>query len=101
MVFREYLRERQLKDALLVQAIREKEALVLAQKEIKVLQGFLPICAGCKMIRDQRGNWNNIEDYLSEHSEARLSHGICPDCAARLYPELRLQPATEGAPLYS
>jgi hypothetical protein len=101
MVFREYLRERQLKDALLVQKISEKEALELAHREIKILQGFLPICAGCKMIRDQRGTWNHIEDYLSEHSEAKLSHGICPDCAARLYPELKPQPATEGAPLHS
>lgn len=101
MVFREYLRERQLKDGLLVQALSEKEALERAQKEIKVLQGILPICASCKMIRDQRGNWNHIEDYLSEHSEARLSHGICPDCVARLYPELCSRPATEEAPLHS
>jgi hypothetical protein len=96
MVFREYLRERLLKDALLVQAISEKEELARAQKEIKVLKGILPICASCKMIRDKEGNWNHLEDYLSEHSEARLSHGICPDCVRRLYPELRSHRATEG-----
>lgn len=101
MVFREYLRERQLKDELLKRAIREKEALERAHKEIKVLQGILPICASCKMIRDHRGEWNHIEDYLSEHSEARLSHGICPECVVRLYPELSPQEATEGAPLHS
>ena len=88
IVFREYLRERQLKDALLVQTIRDKEELEKAHKEIKILKGILPICASCKMIRDNKGNWNRIEDYLDEHSEAKLTHGICPDCVARLYPEL-------------
>jgi hypothetical protein len=88
IVFREYLRERQLKDALLVQTIRDKEELEKAHKEIKILKGILPICASCKMIRDDKGNWNRIEDYLDEHSEAMLTHGICPNCVARLYPDL-------------
>ena len=88
-VFREYLRERRLKDALLAQTIRDKDELERAQNEIRVLRGYLPICASCKNIRDESGNWNQIEKYLSEHSEARLSHGICPDCVARLYPYIR------------
>jgi hypothetical protein len=91
IVFREYLRERQLKDTLLAQTIRDKEELEKAQKEIKILKGIIPICAGCKMIRDKEGNWNHFEEYLNEHSEAKLSHGICPDCVSRLYPELSIK----------
>lgn len=88
IVFREYLRERQLKDVLLTQTIKDKKELEQAHKEIKILKGILPICASCKKIRDKEGDWNHIEDYLSEHSEAKLTHGICPDCLTRLYPEL-------------
>ncbi|MGA2381995.1 MAG: CHASE3 domain-containing protein [Gemmatimonadales bacterium] len=58
-----------------------------AQAEVKVLGGLLPICANCKKIRDDRGYWNQIESYVHEHSEADFSHGICPECAAKLYPE--------------
>jgi hypothetical protein len=54
---------------------------------IRVLRGFLPICASCKKIRDDRGYWNQIESYIKEHSEAEFSHSICPACAERLYPE--------------
>jgi hypothetical protein len=59
-----------------------QEALAKA----KLLSGMLPICAACKKIRDDKGYWNQIEEYLSEHSEAEFSHGICPECARRLYP---------------
>jgi PAS domain S-box-containing protein len=73
---------------------REREELIekleKAMHEIKQLQGIIPICASCKKIRDDKGAWNQLEAYISEHSEARFSHGICPECAARLYPELRL-----------
>ena len=86
IVFREYLGERRLKDALLAQTLRDKEELEMAQNEIRVLRGTLPICASCKKIKDESGNWNQIEKYLSEHSQARWSHGLCPDCVARLYP---------------
>jgi ligand-binding sensor domain-containing protein len=58
-----------------------------ALADVKILQGFLPICASCKNIRDDQGYWNHIEAYISEHSEAEFSHGICPKCAAKLYPE--------------
>ncbi|MCK5228541.1 MAG: PAS domain S-box protein [Desulfobulbaceae bacterium] len=56
------------------------------QEEIKVLKGFLPICASCKKIRDDKGYWTQIESYIREHSEAEFSHGICPECAQKLYP---------------
>ncbi|MCK5404015.1 MAG: cache domain-containing protein [Desulfobulbaceae bacterium] len=62
-------------------------ALHEALAEVKKLSGFLPICASCKKIRDDKGYWNQIETYIQAHSEAEFSHGICPDCAERLYPD--------------
>jgi hypothetical protein len=96
VVFREYLRERQQKNELLEQTIRDKEALEIAQKELRILKGIVPICANCKMIRDGEDDWIHIEEFLSINSEAQLSHGICPDCAARLYPELNLSKKATG-----
>lgn len=65
--------------------IRElQEALA----RIKTLRGLLPICASCKKIRDDSGYWNQIEAYVREHSEATFTHGICPECIRKLYPEL-------------
>jgi hypothetical protein len=58
-----------------------------ALQEIKILRGFLPICASCKKIRDDSGYWNQMEAYIRDHSEAEFSHGICPECAKKLYPE--------------
>ena len=58
-----------------------------ALARIQVLDGMLPICAGCKKIRDDTGYWNQIESYLSKYSSASFSHGMCPDCVERLYPE--------------
>ncbi len=71
-----------------VEAEREQLISLLqsAKSEIKVLSGLLPICASCKRIRNEDGNWSNIEQYIDEHSEAEFSHGICPDCARKLYP---------------
>jgi uncharacterized PurR-regulated membrane protein YhhQ (DUF165 family) len=60
-----------------------------ALSEVRTLRGFLPICANCKKVRDDDGYWQQIEKYIQERSEARFSHGICPDCADLLYPELR------------
>ncbi|MGD9248582.1 MAG: hypothetical protein PVI60_11525, partial [Desulfobacteraceae bacterium] len=56
--------------------------------EVERLSGFLPICASCKRIRDDEGGWQQIEDYIAKHSEADFSHGICPECAHRLYPDI-------------
>jgi len=55
---------------------------------VKLLSGYLPICASCKKIRDDKGYWQAVESYISSHSEAKFSHGICPDCVRTLYPEL-------------
>jgi hypothetical protein len=64
------------------------ETLQDALAKVKLLSGFLPICASCKKIRDDNGYWNQIESYIKEHSEAEFSHGICPECAEKLYPGL-------------
>jgi PAS domain S-box-containing protein len=69
----------------------EREKLILelqdALANIKTLSGLVPICASCKKIRDDKGYWNQLEQYIMDHSDAKLSHGICPDCAKKLYPE--------------
>lgn len=73
-----------------VEAEREKliEELRTALDNVKQLSGLLPICASCKKIRDDNGYWNQIESYIRDHSEAEFSHGLCPDCAKKLYPEV-------------
>ena len=69
----------------------EREQLIGELQEVllkvKVLSGMLPICSACKKIRDDRGAWRPIESYISEHSSAEFTHGICPECARRLYPD--------------
>lgn len=75
--------------ALLAADLRlRNRALTAAIEEVKTLSGLLAICSGCKKIREESGHWARIESYLSEHTSARFSHGICPDCARELYPEL-------------
>lgn len=63
------------------------ENLKSALGEIQTLKGIVPICASCKKIRDDKGFWNHLETYIQEHSQAEFSHGICPDCQKKLYPE--------------
>jgi HAMP domain-containing protein len=74
---KQVVNERQLEEAKKEKAITELKG---ALEEIKTLQGILPICCHCKKIRDDKGNWNQIEVYIRDRSEARFSHGICPDC---------------------
>ena len=57
-----------------------------ALRELRILRGFLPICASCKKIRDNKGKWAQLEEYIRDHSEAEFTHGICPDCVEKLYP---------------
>jgi len=71
-------------------AIERRKLLVqLAQStsEIKRLRGILPICANCKKIRDDQGYWTQVETYIRDNTGTEFSHGICPDCAEKLYPE--------------
>ncbi|MDD2903925.1 MAG: hypothetical protein PHU44_15975 [Syntrophales bacterium] len=65
-------------------AVREREK---ALEVVKILRGYLPICAACKKIRNDAGYWTQIEAYIREHSEANFTHSICPECAKKLYPE--------------
>ena len=68
---------------------RRVQELESALARVKQLQGLLPICSYCKKIRDDRNYWQRVENYISEHSEATFSHGICPDCFEKLVkPEL-------------
>ena len=59
-----------------------------AISEVKQLSGLLPICSSCKKIRNDQGYWEQIEAYILAHSEAEFTHGICPECTKKLYPEL-------------
>jgi phosphoserine phosphatase RsbU/P len=75
----------------LQEALKEQEKLTVELKEtlsqVKALSGLLPICASCKKIRNDKGSWEQMEVYIRDHSEANFSHGICPECARKLYPE--------------
>jgi DNA-binding NtrC family response regulator len=72
----------------------EREQIIVelqaALARVKTLSGLLPICAGCKKIRDDKGYWNQIEIYISSHTEAEFSHGLCPDCEKKAYEELKI-----------
>ena len=54
------------------------------------LSGLIPICAACKKVRDDQGYWQQVEEYVSAHAEVEFSHGLCPDCMAKLYPDAAL-----------
>jgi hypothetical protein len=64
-------------------------------KRIRILEGFLPICASCKKIRHE-DQWEQIEEYITDHSLAKFSHSICPDCLKKLYPELYPSGGSKG-----
>ncbi|RJR17901.1 MAG: DNA-binding response regulator [Desulfobacteraceae bacterium] len=75
----------------IINAERERDRLIKELKDalanVKTLRGLLPICASCKKIRDDRGYWTQVEVFIGNHSEADFSHGICPDCMKKLYPD--------------
>jgi hypothetical protein len=75
--FAQWLEERRLREAL--QEQRERR---------RILEGLLPICSTCKSIRDDEGYWRKVEQYLSERTDALLTHGICPDCEKAAYAKL-------------
>jgi PAS domain S-box-containing protein len=80
------------------EAEQERERLLndiqSALAKVKALSGMLPICAGCKNIRDERGQWQELETYIGAHSEAEFSHGLCPQCVRQYYPELDIDATT-------
>ncbi len=73
------------------QAEQERESLIGelkgALEKVRTLGGLLPICASCKKIRDDKGYWNQLEKYLGDHTDAKLTHGLCPDCAKIYFPD--------------
>ncbi len=80
--------ERRTTEAQLREVLRKNESLVdelrAALDRVKTLSGLLPVCAWCKSVRDDQGYWQQIEHYLAEHTEAKLTHGLCPTCSDRM-----------------
>ena len=70
--------------------------LTEALTQVKTLKGLIPVCSICKRIRDDQGYWAKLEDYLLEHAEAEVSHGLCPDCVKEHYPEVYADLKAEG-----
>lgn len=73
------------REAALEQTIAERDS---ALQEIRALRGLLPICAGCKDIRDAEGEWHRIEQYVSQRADVNFTHGLCPKCVPKFYPEI-------------
>jgi len=68
---------------------RLNNELKIALDNVKVLSGLLPICANCKKIRDDKGYWEAVDGYFTKHSDVQFTHGICPDCIKKYYPEYK------------
>jgi len=83
-------------------AEREREKLIedlrKARAEIKTLKGIMPICSYCKKIRDDTGYWNQLDQYIKEHSEAKLSHGVCPESAKKYFSDYMEEPEAKANP---
>jgi|GEM_PF-6537853 len=88
---KERTRELERSNSILLDEITERKKtenrLKNALNEIDTLEGIFPICSNCKSVRDDNGNWKNIEQYISKHSKAEFSHSLCPTCLKKLYPE--------------
>lgn len=94
-------------EASVVLALAENEHLVTELRDaldhVKTLSGLIPICSSCKKIRDDHGFWQRIEAYIAEHTDATFTHGLCPDCIRRLYPDYadgvlgRAEPESQAA----
>jgi len=67
---------------------RMRESLEKALAEIRTLRGVIPICSSCHDIRDEQGAWHTVEVYVQEHTHADFTHGMCPSCVRKLYPEI-------------
>ena len=88
------LRDGEGRIAFVVESVRDaaellasKEVVEHMRAELDLLRGVLPTCAGCKRIRSEEGQWEEIESYVAKRSGAEFSHGLCPRCVERLYPD--------------
>ncbi len=90
VLFRNFRREKESKERLTL-INQEKQRLIndltVAMENIRTLGELLPICSNCKSIRDDKGYWQAVDRYISANTDTKLSHGICPDCIDKLYPE--------------
>ncbi|RJR20931.1 MAG: hypothetical protein C4581_02740 [Nitrospiraceae bacterium] len=79
---------RNITDRKMLEKEREKliHELAEALTAVKTLRGLLPLCASCKKVRDDKGYWTQVDEYISEHSEAEITHGYCPDCERKYFP---------------
>ena len=68
--------------------LRVGERIVRLNERVRTLEGILPMCAYCRRIRDEKGGYSNLEEYVSDRTSARFSHGVCPDCARQHFPDL-------------
>ncbi len=68
--------------------LRVGERIVRLTERVKTLEGILPMCAYCRRIRDEKGGYSNLEEFVSDRTTARFSHGVCPDCAKKHFPDL-------------
>ena len=68
--------------------VAKVQELSLALEHIKILQGIIPICSFCKKIRNDQGYWEQVENYISDHSQALFSHSFCPECMKKHYPDI-------------
>jgi len=66
---------------------RVEADLRASAEEVRTLRGIIPICSSCKKIRDDQGSWQQVEAYVSQHTGAAFTHGICPPCLAACYPD--------------
>jgi PAS domain S-box-containing protein len=85
--------DRKMMELRLRETLAERDS---ALERVQLLSGLLPICAACKKIRDEDGNWDQIESYISKHSQAKFSHGMCPACGKQYYGELWPETSHEG-----
>ena len=75
----------------------QRDALQEALDKVRTLSGLLPICASCKRIRDDKDTWVRVEEYVTAHSSARFTHGVCPDCCQKLFAELEVEDGPSGS----
>lgn len=87
IIYKRYEIERNINKIMLNQAVNDKELIEKSMNEIQILRGFLPICSYCKKIKDDKGDWTQLELFIQNNSEAQFSHSLCPECAQTYYPE--------------